>query len=298
MFDKNSVYAFSTAILFASLGIFAKYIYGYNFMDAYIMFFYSAFFSTVLLFFVLLTKYKNFSFLKNIDKKSMYMAVFNGGLFALFLTNLASLKSLEYIDAGIQKVLVFLSPLFILPINSLFFGKKLNKRDVVSIVIMILGLVLIVGKLGTSKNITIGLIIALFGSFFNAIYSILEENAKTVIPDQLVYWFYAFFASSIYSVIFLLFDGDISNVMSIFGSLNLILLIISSSILCFTLPYICFLKSIEKIGAVKTGIILSLSPVATILLSICILHEHFTISQVLGIVLVVTSIIFSSLKDK
>lgn len=226
------------------------------------------------------------------------MAVFNAALFALFLTNLASLKSLEYIDAGVQKVLVFLSPLFILPINSLFFGKKLNKRDAISIIIMVLGLILIVGKMGKSKNVAIGVMIALFGSFFNAIYSILEENAKTIIPDQLVYWFYAFFASSIYSAIFLLFNGSISNAMNIFGSLNLILLIISSSIFCFTLPYICFLKSIEKIGAVKTGIILSLSPVATILLSVCILHEHFTMSQVLGIVLVVTSIIFSSLKDE
>ncbi len=296
MFDKNSIYALLTATFFASLGILAKYIYGYDYMNSYIMLFYSLFFSAAVMLFILLIKYKNFSFIKNIDKNGIIMGTFNGGLFALFLTNAASLKSLEYMDAGIQKVLMFSSPIFILAINGIFLGKKLDKKDIISIIIMMIGLILTIGKIEGSTNIIAGIIIALCGSLFNAIYSILEENSKTEINDQLVYWFYAFIASSIYSIIFLLFNNDLINIKYAFNSIVLLILLTSSAIFCFTLPYICFLKSIEKVGAVKTGIIMSMAPVMTILLSIIILHEHLTIFQILGTVLIVAATIFSSLK--
>ncbi len=296
MFDKNSIYALLTAAFFASLGILAKNIYNYDYMNSYVMLFYSSVFSVIFMFCILMIKYKNFSFLKNINRKGMIMAIFNGGLVALFLTNATSLKSLEYIDAGIQKVLVFSYPIFILAINGILLGKKLEKKDIISILIMMIGLILTIGKIEGSTNVITGIIIALSSSLFNAIYSILEENSKVEISDQLVYWFYAFIAASICSTVFLFFSNDLVNIKYTLNNWILLTLLISCAVFCFTLPYVCFLKSIEKIGAIKTGIILSIAPVLTILLSIIILHERLTVIQTFGTLLIIGSTVFSSLK--
>lgn len=297
MVNENSIYAFLTAFMFASLGIFAKYVFQYNNINANIMFFSSLLFSTVFLFIILIIKYKNFSFLK-ISKENLKSAIICSSLFALFLSNLLGLQSLEYIDAGIQKVIVYSDPLFILIINILFLKKKINKSDIFNITLILIGLFLIIGKIDflNNKNILLGIILSAFASFFVALYSVLEENTKVKIENPITYWFYSFALATFYLSLYITFTKEIVNIKYIFFDLKLFLLLLSSAILNFALPYITFLKSLNTIGAIKTGIILSLCPVITIILSVFILNEQLNFMQICGTLLIIGASIISSLK--
>lgn len=295
MFNKDSIYAFLVAVFFASLGIFAKYIYRYENITPDITFFYSLFFSLLVLFSILLMKYKGVSFLKKIDRKNLAVVSFNTALVGLFLTNLLILKSLQFIDPGVQKVLVYSNPIFCLIINGVVW-KKFQKRDLITIFFIIVGLILIVEKIGKSQNIVLGVVLSIFAAFFIALYSSVEENIKKEKIDALIYWFYAFLVATSYMTIYLLAVDEFANLKYIFSNQTLLVLLLSCAVVSFVLPYLCFLKSIETVGATKTAIISSISPIVAILISMLLFGENLTFSQGVGVVLIVGSTIFSSLK--
>lgn len=191
MINIGFFYAIITSFMFATMGIFTKLIYKYGTINADMLFLFSVFISCFCLFMYLLIKNKNFSFLK-IEKKELVQPLICAGLFVLFLTNLSVLTSLEYIDVSIQKIITYANPFFIVLIHKFILGRSLNKQRIINILLILVGLILVVGKLDFSgTNITIGIFFAVISSLFVAIYSVLSEESKSTL-EQDRYWFFLF----------------------------------------------------------------------------------------------------------
>ncbi len=296
MSNIGSIYALITAILFATLGIFAKYIYEYN-ISSEMVFFSSSLISTLIMFFVLLIKEKNLHSLK-IKKKDFLLSFIAAGFLALFCCNISVLKSLNYIDAGVQKVIAFSSPIFTTFIYFTFFRRKISKEELISLSIMIIGLLLIIGNMNFTDSLVVrGILLSVMAAIFASLYSIITEEFKTKINHN-VYWFYAFLGASFSSLIYMIFSNIDINITNIVSNFKLMLLLLASAILNFVIPYITQFMAITTIGAIKTGVILTLSPVVCVLLGIIMLGEKVTFLQIIGMVLVVIASITVSKKSK
>ena len=287
------IYALLTSFLFSTMGILAKYLYKYN-IDANVLFFSSSIISAIFIFFGLLIKYKNFSFLKVNKKDLIYPAIY-AGLFCLFLANGFVLQSLQFIDSGIQRLITYSNPIFIILIYSLFLKQKISKDSFITITLMLVGLFLVVGKMNFSgDNIFVGLVYALLSSICIAVYSVLSEKENSNI-DKIVYWFYAFLFSTIYSAILLLILQKPMDIL-LLPDIKFQSLLIIMALSNFTIPYILFLKSISTIGAERTGVIMTLTIVLSIFFGVIILNESITFLQLIGSIFIIIASLLSGLK--
>lgn len=293
---NGSLYAVITAVLFATFGIFAKYIYEYN-INSDMVFFFSSFISTFIMFFIVILKNKDLKSLR-IKEKDFLLSFVAGGFLALFCVNVSVLKSLNYIDAGVQKVIAFSSPIFTTFIYVAFFRRKISKRESASLIVMLLGLLMIIGNMKIDNSFVVrGILLSIMAAIFNSLYSIITEEFKTKI-DQNVYWFYAFLGATISSLVYIIFNHVETNIVSILTNFKLMLLLIASAIMNFVVPYITQFIAINSIGAIKSGVILTLSPVVCVILGIVMLGEKVTILQVIGMIFVVVASVTISQKNE
>lgn len=287
------MYALLTSFLFSLMGILAKYLYKYS-IDANVLFFSSSIISTISIFLGLLIKHKNFSFLKVNKKDLIYPAVY-AGLFCLFLANGFVLQSLQFIDSSIQRLITYSNPIFIILIYSLFLKQKISKDSIITLSLMLIGLFLVVGKMNFSgDNIFIGLFYALLSSICIAVYSVLSEKENSSI-DKIVYWFYAFLFSTIYSTILLLILQKPIDILFL-PDIKFQSLLIIMALTNFVIPYILFLKSISTIGAEKTGVIMTLTIVLSLFLGVIVLNENITLLQLIGSIFIIFAFVLSGLK--
>lgn len=293
--NKGIVFAITTAILFATLGIFTKYIYDYP-ISSNQMFFFCSFISTVVLFFALLVSKRNFSFLK-INSRDFLLSFIGVGFMGLFLANILVLKSLLYIDAGIQKVITYSNPLFTIAIHFFLFHKRPNREQLISVFLMLMGLVLIVGNVNfDGESVYMGIGLSLIAALANSSYSIITERFQSNL-DTNVYWFYSFLGATFFSIINLLFAKESLNFAIIFSNSKLLTLLFFSAILNFVIPYITYFWALKLLGAVRTGIALTLSPVTCVLLGVFLLKEKITALQIVGMVLVIAASVVADAKD-
>lgn len=294
MKNKGIICALTTAFLFATLGIFTKYIYNYN-ISSDMIFLSSSLISTISLFVILLIENKNLSFLK-ISRKDFLLSFFAAGLIGLFLCNICVLKSLQYIDAGVQKVITYSNPLFTIMIYMFLFHKKSEKNELISILLMILGLILIVINVDfTGELVYIGIILSIIAAFFTSVYSIITEKYTTEL-DNKVYWFYSFLGAAFSSLVYMLISNSSIDFTVIISNYKLVTLLFASATLNFVIPYLAYFEALNLLGAVKTGIILTLSPVTCVLLGVFILKEKIIFLQLIGILLVISASVISSKK--
>ena len=289
------LYALLSSFLFSTMGVIANYLYNYN-ISPNLSFFSSSIISVIILFFILLIKYKSLSFLKLNNKKDLVSISVYSGFFCLFLVNVLVLFSLKYIDSGIQRVITYSNPLFVVLINYFFLKKEINKNSLISIFLMFIGLFLVINNLNTNNtNILKGLFFALLSGIFIAIYSILAEKEENNINDDLIYWFYGFLFSGIYSLILIFIQQESMSVLLILN-FKFYLLLLSMGIFNFLLPYIFFLKSISTIGAEKTTIISSSTIAMSMFFGFFVLKESFALLQVFGAIAIMIAVIFSAIK--
>lgn len=297
MKNKGFLYALSTALMFASMGTLVKFTYRHSVMNANLLFFTSSIISCLFFVILLCIQHKNLSFLK-INKKDLLVALGSGGLFGVFLANLAVLTSLQYVNVGIQTIITYSNPLFIVLINRFSFCERLTKKSIFNIFLIVSGLSLVVGNINFSgSNVSLGVMYAVLAAIFVGTYSILSERIKVKI-DQLQYWFYAFLGSTIYIVVYMIFTKEISLIGNLISNLNikLISLLLAVALINFAIPFVTFYKALTTIKAEKTNIILTLSPVLSTCLSCIIFGDYMQSSQIIGAGFIVLASLLSGRK--
>ncbi|MDR1495179.1 MAG: DMT family transporter [Rickettsiales bacterium] len=292
--DRGSLFAFSTAVMFATFGIFAKYIYAYN-LSSIMIFFLSSLFSVLILLSILLHRYKDLKFITKIKRRDFKLSFLGTGLVGLFLTNIFVLMALQYIGVGLQKVITYSNPLFTILVYRFFFKKKMSKNEVIGVTLMILGLVLTVGNAAITSNLFYGVLFSLLAAFFSSTNSMLTETFRTSL-DVVLYWFYSFLGSTFFSLLVMLLSGESLNIFPLLIKPKLMILIILCATLNFVLPYLAFFKAVITIGAVRTGIVMTTSPALTAILGAILLGEKMTLLQVFGIIIIIAASIVSALK--
>ena len=203
---------------------------------------------------------------------------------------------LNYIKAGLERIILFVYPTIVVLLGYLFFKEKLMRPQAVAIGITYIGvLITFWSEVDFSGNKTLrGGFLVLLSAITYASYLV---GSGWLIPKYGVLRFtcYAMIVSTICVVVHYSFNGDwgLWNFPSIVYMYAILMAIVSTLIPSFLVS-----ESIKTLGASNFSILGSLGPVSTIILAYIFLGEQLTYLQLLGMLVVIGGVSYLSLKGK
>lgn len=213
------------------------------------------------------------------------------GILGYYLSSLFDFIGLQYVSAGLERLILFLYPTFAVLINTFYFKTTLEKKQVAALVLTYLGIgIAYFGEIDVdSSNPKF-----FFGSlmiFFCAVtYSFYMVGTGRLVPRLGVtrYTTYAMLAAT--AGVFLHF-----LVMHDFGSVQFTPALagysLALAVVATVLPSYMMSTGMKRIGSNNVAIITSIGPVSTILQAHFILGEAITPLQLFGTALVIVGVV-------
>lgn len=218
------------------------------------------------------------------------------GLTGYYASSLFDFLGLQYISAGLERLILFLYPTFAVLINSFYFKQKLFKNQKIALLLTYAGIAIAYyGELGL-KGGTPNYLWGSFLVFLCAItYSFYLVGSSKVIPvvGATKFTAYAMLAASAGVFVHYAFQNGFQNV---HGNQTLWWYGIMLAVVATVIPSFLLSLGLKKTGANNAAIISSLGPVSTILQAHYFLGEEIFGAQVFGTVLVVIGVLLISWK--
>ncbi|HYD80985.1 MAG TPA: DMT family transporter [Paucimonas sp.] len=277
------------AVLFSTKAIVAKLIYRYH-VDAVTLIMFRMLFSLPFFVVIGLWKARTETPLSRGDLGRIVVL----GLLGYYLSSFLDFLGLQYISAGLERLILFLTPSFVLLISFFFLNCRIGLTEWTALVTAYLGTVLVFlhdVKLGGS-NVWLGGILVLGSALSYAGYLLLSgELVKRVGALRLVA--YAMCISSAACIIqfFLLRPASLLlQPPQVYG------LSVINAVLCTVFPVLLTMLAVARIGPAIASQAGMIGPVSTLFLGAIILGEPVTAIQLAGTVLVLTGIYVLSRK--
>ncbi len=229
-------------------------------------------------------------------KQWFYLALM--GLFGYYLSSYFDFAGLKYISAGIERLILFLYPTFVLLINAFVFKEKANRIQWIAVALTYAGIILAyIGELTISKDspgFFLGSWLIFLCSLTFAIY-IVGSGRIIPIVGATKFTAYVMLFSTAGVFIHFLVAGNYSILHSgtSFVWYGVLIAIISTVI-----PSWLVASGTKKIGANNVAIISTIGPVSTILQAHFILDEPIYAAQIAGTILIVLGVLLLGWKRK
>ncbi len=223
--------------------------------------------------------------------KKQWVYVIILGMFGYYISSLLDFTGLEYISAGLERLILFLYPTFAVLINVYFFKQKMSGSQKIALLLTYLGIA--VAYYGELK-IDAGNPNFYFGSlmvFICAItYSIYIAGSGKIIPSIGANKFtgFAMLAATAGIFIHFLFKGNIQTLTASAGLWGYGLLL---GIFSTVIPSFMISNGLKSIGANNVAIISGIGPVSTIVQAHYVLGEKIFTEQIIGTLLVIAGVL-------
>ncbi len=278
------IFAIIGIVLFSAKAVLVKLAYNFNISSEHLLLFRMLF---SLPFYIIIAIFNTSSRSDHI-KPNAYLWVVFFGFIGYYLASYYDFLGLQYIKAGLERIILFMYPTLVIIISKVFFKDKITKQQVLAILLTYVGvLITFWGELQLDAP---DLILGVFLIFLSALtYAIYLVGSGWLIPKFGVITFtsYAMIASSLCVLIqYLIFDrGDLLNY-----PLELYLICIAMAIFSTIIPSYLVSAAIARLGASNFSIIASLGPFSTIILAYFFLGENMSVIQIIGAVIVIFGI--------
>lgn len=220
------------------------------------------------------------------------------GLFGYYLSSLFDFIGLQYISAGLERLILFLYPTFAVLINAYLFKQKMSNPQKLALVLTYLGIGLAYyGELRIDTSNPKFYFGSLMVFICAVTYSIYIAGSGRIIPVIGANKFTAFamLAATMGIFVHFIFNGNINTLNTGAGlwGYGLLLAIIATVIPSFMLS-----KGLQKIGANNVAIVSSIGPVSTIIQAHYFLGEKIFAEQIAGTILVMSGILLIGWKRR
>ncbi len=214
------------------------------------------------------------------------------GILGYYLSSVLDFIGLQYVSAGLERLILFLYPTFSVLLNTFLFKAKLTRTQLIALALTYTGIG--IAYLGELKQVAIHNSQFYFGSlmiFFCAIsYSVYLVGTGRMVKHAGAtrYTAYAMLSSTAGVFVHFLLTREVQQT-SI--SNTLVGYSIALAIIATVIPSFMMSIGMKKIGSNNVSIITSIGPVSTILQAHYFLGEKILFVQVLGTILVITGVI-------
>lgn len=228
--------------------------------------------------------------------KKQWAATLALGIFGYYLSSLFDFIGLQYISAGLERLILFLYPTFAVLINLFFFKQAVFRTQWIALLLTYIGIgIAFLGEVRLeAANPQFW-----WGSFCVAIcavtYAIYLSGSGKIIPriGSNRFTAYAMLAATAgVFVHYLVTNGTLAPLLQKATIPYGILLAVFATVI----PTFLLAQGMKRIGSNNVAIISSIGPVSTILQAHWLLGEPILVEQLIGTSLVITGILLLSLK--
>ncbi len=225
--------------------------------------------------------------IQELTRKDYFWLLFFG-VIGYYLSSYLDFKGLEYIKAGLERLILFIYPTLVMIISFLAFGERLTKAQLLGVGITYLGILVVFVpelQLGEEENVILGAALVFMSALTYGTYIV---GSGWLIPKFGVRRFttYAMIISGTLILIHYLIETgtpvlllDEPAIVYIYG--------LCMAIFSTVLPSYFVSYGIKGLGASNFSIFGSLGPISTIILAYMFLGERLTILQILGGLIVI-----------
>ncbi len=284
IFSSGVLFAVVGIILFSAKAVLVKIAYRYDISAEHLLLFRMGF---ALPFYVVIA-IVNTTKVKSKAKQLDYLWIVFFGFIGYYLASYFDFLGLQYITAGLERIILFVYPTLVLILSRIFLKKTITKPQVIAIVLTYVGVIITFwGAVQfTSSDIIIGTVLIFLSALTYASYLV---GSGWLIPKFGVVTFtsYAMIVSSLGIIIqYLITDrGTLTSYPVIIYVLGLAMAIFATIV-----PSYLVSAAIARLGASNFAIIASLGPISTIVLAYFFLDEHLSVLQLLGTFIVIIGV--------
>ena len=212
------------------------------------------------------------------------------GLTGYYVSSLCDFIGLQYISAGLERLILFIYPTLAVILNATIFRQRINGFQKLAMVLTYAGIAIAFwGEMkidSSNPDFFIGSIFCFLCAITFAVY-LVGSGRMIAETGAIKFTSYAMIAAT--SGIFIHYFATGKTVHHMEG--NLLWYGFALAILATVIPTFLMSAGIKKIGSSNAAIISSIGPVSTILQAHFILGERITVEQITGTVLVIIGVL-------
>lgn len=216
------------------------------------------------------------------------------GFTGYYLASFLDFLGLQYISAGLERLILFLYPTMVVVISSLWFRHRISKRVVAALILSYLGIAFayLHDMQMQQHGLLLGSALVFASALAYAIYLIGAGHTIARIGSTR-FTAYAMTVACIAAFVQFLVSNpwsDLEQSSRVYG------LSIAMALFSTVMPAFVLAAAIRRIGSMQTSVIGSIGPVSTIYLAYVFLGEAMSVVQILGSLLVLAGVLMISLK--
>lgn len=225
-----------------------------------------------------------------------WLGIVGLGFLGYYLASLLDFLGLQYVPAGLGRLIMFLYPTLVVILSALFLAKRPTSRELAALALTYAGIALVLShQLGAGPEHRLFLLGAalVFGSAMcYAVYLVTgSQLVKRV--GSMRFTAYTMMISTAPAVVqFALLEGPAA--LTLPGTVWIYAILLATA--CTVLPVFLVAESLKRIGANHFALIGALGPVTTVLADFALLEGALTPLQVAGGALVIGGVLLVTLK--
>lgn len=283
--------AIAGVILFSSKAVLVKLAYAYGIDSVTLLLFRMLFSMPVYLVLLFFVKAKE----TDVVQKSDYLWVVFFGFIGYYLASYFDFQGLQYIKAGLERIVLFIYPTLVLVLSRLVFKTKISRIQLIAMLCTYVGVIVAFSE---ELNLnTTDLLLGVGLVFLSALtYAMYLVGSGWLIPKFGVMRFtcYAMLVSTICVFLHYWFSREIDV---LHYPKEIYFLSASMALFSTVIPSFLVSQAIKMIGSSNFAIIGSIGPISTIVLANIYLDESFSSLQILGTIIVISGVFLLSKKD-
>ncbi len=211
-------------------------------------------------------------------------------LFGLLFSgsSLTMFDSFNYMDAGLACTILFVYPILVAVIMTLFFKEKLTSTTIISITLTSIGIALLYNGGSAALNPK-GVWLVFAAALLYALYIVGIKNVNTIkhLKSDILTFYVMLFGLSLY-VVNLKFCTELQILQSPIQWICAVALAVIPTIISLETITV----AIKLIGSTTTAIIGALEPLTAIFFGVTVFHEQLTTKICFGILLILSGVLF------
>ncbi len=227
-----------------------------------------------------------------------WLSLLGLGFTGYYLGSYLDLAGLQYISAGLGRLILFLYPTLVLVLSLIFLKQKIKPRQIVSLALSYGGIALVfhseIALQRDPGDLALGTGLVFASAVTYAIYLVAGSRLVQIL-GSMRFTSYATLAASVFVLGTFAYTHGFSQlvVKSEVYLLTLILAIFST-----VLPLWLMAEGLKRIGANQVALVACIGPISTIGLAQMFLGEPITLVQIAGAGLVLAGVIIISLRPQ
>ena len=207
-----------------------------------------------------------------------------GVLFAS--SSLTLYASFLYMDAGVASTLLFVYPVIVAVIMTVFFHERLTIVTVLSIVLALSGIMLL-SKGGNGSALSmLGIVLVMVSSLTYAVYIVAVNRSMQHMPSFRLSFYVMVFASL--TVLAFSFCGN--NQLQLLSGFDQWGLALMLAVIPTVMSLVLMAVAVHNIGSTPTAIMGTLEPLTAVVIGITVFGEAFTSRLAVGILMILGAV--------